>query len=139
MKGQTVARYASLNDYPDNPIYEGQLGYEEAYFEEVLFKGSPLTIVGNKEADMGWAFCGTNPVTGEEMGYGVAGICHHPGCGAEIDHGLSYVCGSMHGGASRGCGYYFCTKHLTFVEFEHTERTIQLCEKCLKKNERKRE
>jgi hypothetical protein len=45
---------------------------------------------------MGWAYCGVNPDTGEEMGYGVAGQCHEHGCLAPIDHGLSYLCGDMH-------------------------------------------
>lgn len=61
---------------------------------------------------MGWAYCGLNTDTGDEMGYGVEGVCAHPECDAEIDHGLSYLCGDMHAdGVS--CNRYFCGKHLT--------------------------
>lgn len=77
---------------------------------------------------MGWGYCGINRRTGQEMGYCVDGTCHHPGCNATIDHGLSYVCGSMHGGGESGCGYYFCGKHLSTTD--GTDE--QLCDECLK-------
>lgn len=59
---------------------------------------------------MGWAFCGTDD-KGREIGYGVVATCDYPGCTAEIDRGLGYICGSMHGGGDDGCGMYFCAKH----------------------------
>lgn len=60
---------------------------------------------------MGWAHCGTDD-DGREIGYGVRALCDFPGCGAEIDRGLGYVCGTMHGSVN-GCGRYFCPAHLT--------------------------
>lgn len=62
---------------------------------------------------MGWAYCGE--YHGRPIGYAVEATCDHPGCEAEIDRGLSYVCGRMHGG-DNGCGDYFCPDHLTFVD-----------------------
>ncbi len=60
---------------------------------------------------MGWAYCGLNTHTGDEMGYGVEGVCAHPECDAKIDHGLSYLCGDMHAD-DVSCNRYFCGKHL---------------------------
>jgi len=49
-----------------------------------------------------------------DIGYGVPAWCDHPGCGEEIDRGLSYVCcGSEPYGGEDGCGLYFCSKHAT--------------------------
>lgn len=82
---------------------------------------------------MGWSYCGKNSTTGDEMGYGVAGVCAQHGCGKEIDHGLSYVCGSMHEGGDHGCGRYFCEGHLIICEV--SEDVTQLCEECSKQVE----
>jgi hypothetical protein len=61
---------------------------------------------------MGWSYCGKNTDTGDEMGYGVDGVCAEPGCAEQIDHGLARLCGDMHAdGVS--CNRYFCGKHLT--------------------------
>ena len=46
-----------------------------------------------------------------DVGYGVPATCDHPGCGAKIDRGLSYVCGSEPYGGEHGCGLYFCAQH----------------------------
>lgn len=94
---------------------------------------------------MGWMLCGKNPETGEMMGYGYSGICNHPRCNKEINHGLSYVCGGMHEGGELGCGKYFCTNHLNWLYFENkkldqyafnwpspTEYDRQLCNDCVK-------
>lgn len=62
---------------------------------------------------MGWAYCGKNSDTGEEMGYCVRGICRHPGCNKEIDHGLGHLCGQMHEDGLT-CNHYFCEDHLVF-------------------------
>lgn len=64
---------------------------------------------------MGWAFCGKNGQTGEEMGYGVEGICAEPGCNAVIDHGLGCLCGEMHEDPET-CQRYYCGEHLFFPE-----------------------
>ena len=76
---------------------------------------------------MGWGSCGTNPVTGDEMGYNHFGKCSHPDCDKEVDHGLANVCGDMHEGGEYGCGRYFCAAHLIFG------RPEQLCEQCYAK------
>ena len=57
-----------------------------------------------------------------DVGYGVPAICDHPGCGAAVDRGLSYVCGDDIYGGDHGCGLFFCPKHLPGVG--------QLCERC---------
>lgn len=60
---------------------------------------------------MGWSDCGTDD-QGRPIGYAFAATCDRPGCDAKIDRGLSYCCGSMHGGGRSGCGLYFCAEHL---------------------------
>lgn len=65
---------------------------------------------------------------GRDIGYGVPATCDHPGCGKEIDRGLSYVCGGDVYGGEHGCGLFFCGEHLT-----HEERDgalVPLCERC---------
>jgi hypothetical protein len=79
---------------------------------------------------MGWGDCGINPETDEPMGYAHSAVCHAAGCTTPIDHGLSYVCGSMHQGGEHGCGYYFCGAHLIMGGPE------QLCASCLEEWER---
>lgn len=63
-----------------------------------------------------------------DIGYGVPAYCDFPGCGEEIDRGLSYVCGGEPYGQPRGCGLYFCPDHLHL-----SARLPQLCERCLKR------
>ena len=64
---------------------------------------------------MGWAHCGQDN-KGREIGYAIEAICDEPGCTVEIDRGLAYACGGMHGiGGMRGdvgCEGYFCAEHL---------------------------
>jgi len=81
---------------------------------------------------MGWSRCGVNNDTGEEMGYAVEGVCHHPGCEEKIDHGLAYVCGGMHENGET-CGYYFCQNHLFMGKLNG--ETVQMCEECLNSQE----
>jgi hypothetical protein len=81
---------------------------------------------------MGWAHCGT--FEGREIGYGIEATCDFEGCETEIDRGLSYVCGTTHGGDD-GCGGYFCGDHL--VTMDHEEPIAwQLCPKCEAEHER---
>lgn len=54
---------------------------------------------------MGWAYCGEHD--GREIGYGIEAQCDGKDCETEIDRGLGYCCGTMHGGEN-GCGGYFC-------------------------------
>lgn len=75
---------------------------------------------------MSWAY--GIAADGREIGYSVKDICNEPGCSAEIDRGLSFVCGGMHEGGDHGCGSYFCTAHMDVVE--HEGKYFQLCSKC---------
>lgn len=61
-----------------------------------------------------------------DIGYGVPAYCDHPGCGEEIDRGLGCVCGGEPYGGEKGCGLYFCGKHLRAFP--------QLCERCNAEN-----
>ncbi|HEX8564106.1 MAG TPA: hypothetical protein VF648_00460 [Pyrinomonadaceae bacterium] len=60
-----------------------------------------------------------------DIGYGVPAVCDHPACNAEIDRGLSYVCGSDPYGGEHGCGLFFCEKHRNYKEVEN-KRTIRV-------------
>lgn len=61
---------------------------------------------------MGWAY---GVVNGREVGYAVPAVCDEPGCEARINHGLSYLCGEMHGQDDDACGGYFCEGHLFYT------------------------
>lgn len=76
---------------------------------------------------MSWAV-GFDTRWKRDIGYGVPAYCDHPGCMAKIDRGLSYVCGGDTYGGERGCGLYFCEKHLAWGV-----RLPQLCERCRKR------
>lgn len=60
---------------------------------------------------MSWAI-GYDDNWKRDIGYGVPAYCDHPRCDEEIDRGLSYVCGGEPYGGDKGCGLYFCPKHL---------------------------
>lgn len=70
---------------------------------------------------MSWAI-GFDSHWRRDIGYGVPAFCDHPKCEAEIDRGLSYVCGGGPYGDDRGCGLYFCYAHVSGVP--------QLCARC---------
>lgn len=60
---------------------------------------------------MGWSI-GYDERWKRDIGYGVPAYCDHPGCKAEIDRGLSYVCADEQPyGGERGCGRYYCHEH----------------------------
>jgi len=69
---------------------------------------------------MGWSI-GYDERWHRDIGYGVPAYCDHPQCFAEIDRGISYVCGGVPYGGEKGCGLFFCPHHLN-------ER--QLCPRC---------
>ena len=75
---------------------------------------------------MGWAV-GFDSNWKRDIGYGVPSICDHSECNEEIDRGISYVCGEEAYGGEKGCGLYFCEKHLYFSKHDDDPR---LCEKC---------
>ena len=81
---------------------------------------------------MGWSI-GFDSRWNRDIGYGVPAICDHPGCDAEIDRGLSYVCGSEPYGGEKGCGLYFCEDHREYREFEDGEHAC-VCERCADEN-----
>lgn len=76
---------------------------------------------------MSWSDCGTDS-HGRPIGYGWTATCDHPGCKAEIDRGLSYACGGMHGDDEKGCERYFCEDHLYYTNAEDDCRMY--CAKC---------
>jgi hypothetical protein len=59
---------------------------------------------------MSWAV-GYDTTWRRDIGYGVPALCDYPGCGAEIDRGLAYVCGNEPYGGEDGCGLFFCPDH----------------------------
>jgi len=59
---------------------------------------------------MGWSI-GYDSMWQRDIGYGVPAFCDHPDCDAEIDRGLSFVCGGQPYGGDKGCGLYFCQRH----------------------------
>lgn len=63
---------------------------------------------------MGWGHCGHDS-NGRPIGYSIEAFCDHPGCKKEIDRGLSYACGGMHGETEWGCEKYFCSDHLFYA------------------------
>lgn len=80
---------------------------------------------------MGWANCGTDK-NGRHIGYAHEATCDHPGCNENIDRGLSYACGGMHGEDEIGCDKYFCEKHLSNWVDDDTGRTLRVCDECAK-------
>ena len=78
---------------------------------------------------MGWQI-GFDTRWNRDIGYGVPATCDHPECGASIDRGLAYVCGGEPYGGERGCGLYFCYKHLLM-----SARLPQLCVRCKRRRD----
>ena len=78
---------------------------------------------------MGWGDCGTDS-KGRPIGYVFEATCDHPGCNAEIDRGLSFACGGMHGELELGCEGYFCPKHMHMVKVVGYDHIDQLCAAC---------
>ena len=83
---------------------------------------------------MGWANCGLDS-KGRPIGYGHTATCDEPGCEVEIDRGLSYACGNMHGEFDEYCEGYFCSEHL-YLEFNNSpeideNQLYQICRACL--------
>lgn len=77
---------------------------------------------------MGWAI-GFDPNWNRDIGYGVPAVCDRPRCGAAIDRGLGYVCGSEPYGGERGCGLYFCGYHLSGMR-KVDDRYVEICGRC---------
>ena len=80
---------------------------------------------------MGWSV-GFDSTWNRDIGYGVPAICDRPRCGAKIDRGLSYVCGSEPYGGEHGCGLYFCSADLCYRQPRGADRGIWVCPRCLR-------
>lgn len=78
---------------------------------------------------MGWAV-GYDTKWHRDIGYGVPATCDHPGCGAGIDRGLSYVCGSEPFGGEHGCGLYFCARHMGPRKPRGSDKYVDNCLRC---------
>lgn len=78
---------------------------------------------------MSWSHCG-NDSQGRPIGYAHPATCDHPGCNAQIDRGLSYACGGMHGNSEIGCEKYFCGDHLEYT-VDDNEDFSTVCEECM--------
>jgi hypothetical protein len=78
---------------------------------------------------MGWADCG-NDSTGRQIGYAFPATCDEPGCDNEIDRGLAYACGDMHGEGVHYCERYFCYEHLVYCDAANT----WVCRECAEAN-----
>jgi len=85
---------------------------------------------------VGWSI-GFDYNWNRDIGYGVPAECDHPGCDAQIDRGLSYVCGGNPYGEPHGCGLFFCDEHLFMrtvsaptVDGMARDEMVQLCERC---------
>ncbi len=76
---------------------------------------------------MGWSV-GYDPNWNRDVGYGVPAKCDHPDCDADIDRGLSYVCGGDVYGDEHGCGLFFCDAHLRFAAGSDEQ---QRCDNCI--------
>lgn len=77
---------------------------------------------------MGWEQCGSDS-QGRPIGYGNKATCDHPGCKTEIDRGLDYACGGMHGAGDFSCEKYFCYSHLKTVD--NDGKLMTLCLACV--------
>lgn len=73
---------------------------------------------------MGWSL-GFDSRWQRDVGYGVPAVCDQPRCAAQIDRGLSFVCGAEPYGGELGCGLYFCSKHLSGYR-----RDKHVCARC---------
>lgn len=73
---------------------------------------------------MSWSI-GYDPKWHRDIGYAVPAYCDHSGCNETIDRGLAFVCGGEPYGGERGCGLYFCKKHLVI-----SKKLPQVCNRC---------
>lgn len=70
---------------------------------------------------------------GRMGGYNVEAVCDAAGCDAQIDRGMSYLCGRGPSEEEWTCGDCFCTDHL---HHSRTNDAGQLCSECWKQQER---
>jgi hypothetical protein len=77
---------------------------------------------------MGWSI-GYDHNWRRDIGYDVPALCDHPKCRAEIDRGLSFVCGGEPYGEPHGCGLFFCDAHRISVEKRNGD-VVRVCPRC---------
>jgi hypothetical protein len=77
---------------------------------------------------MGWSI-GYDGNWERDIGYGVPAECDHPKCREKINRGLSCVCGEQPYGGDKGCGLFFCAKHLFLHLFVDGEVKF-VCPRC---------
>lgn len=77
---------------------------------------------------MSWSHCGKDSQD-RYIGYAYAAKCDHPGCDKDIDRGLSYACGGMHGQDEVSCDKYFCEEHLAYT-LDSDDHMHNICEEC---------
>jgi hypothetical protein len=80
---------------------------------------------------MSWAI-GYDEERKRDVGYGVPAKCDHPGCAADIDRGLGYICGEEPGGGEHGCGLFICSTHT-----HSNNDCCQLCSHCADRRRKK--
>lgn len=59
---------------------------------------------------MSWAI-GFSENQNRDVGYAVPAICDHPGCTAEIDRGIAYMCCEISPDHHATCGGFYCAYH----------------------------
>lgn len=77
---------------------------------------------------MSLSHCGKDS-QGRDIGYAYAAKCDHPVCDKDIDRGLSYACGGMHGSTELGCEKYFCEGHMLNTAINNGDY-VELCDYC---------
>jgi len=78
---------------------------------------------------MGWGDCGKDS-NGRPIGYVFDATCDHPDCMEQIDRGLTYVCGDMHGDDEYSCEKYFCDTHKNNYVTRNDGSDITVCNEC---------
>jgi len=87
---------------------------------------------------MGWGDWGQDS-KGRPIGYLFVAKCDHPKCGKEIDRGIGYACGGMHGENGYDCEGYFCYDHLLLGVETPDGECSHFCHACEKLIEKEKE
>lgn len=79
---------------------------------------------------MGWSI-GYSEKHKRFIGYGVPAECDHPECKKKIYRGLSYICGADIYGGDHGCGLFFCSDHLGYLDLDDDSvHSDLICDRC---------
>ena len=77
---------------------------------------------------------------GRPIGETFEAICDEPGCCSEINRGLKYACGGVHGKTDECCDKYFCWGDLVVLsqdEDEDEDKRVYCCMKCSMLNDKR--